>query len=176
MRPTSTLLQPISFRYSAPKLNRKPFLVPKMDAHLLYTQQNPVKPTQQEISIATLPRVTRDKLAEQILATPNDPSLAIIDVRDSDFIGGHVKGCTNVPSNTLDYRVPELVRTLKDKKTVVFHCALSQVRGPSAALNYLRERQRQGLEEKTDGGAEKDDGQKVLVLAGGFTEWQEKYD
>jgi Cdc25 family phosphatase len=38
--------------------------------------------------------------------------------------------------------MPELVRKLKDKDTVVFHCALSQQRGPSAALLYLRERER----------------------------------
>jgi hypothetical protein len=31
---------------------------------------------------------------------------------------------------------------LKDKETVVFHCALSQQRGPSAALRYIRERER----------------------------------
>lgn len=146
-----------------------------MDAHLLYTHQNPTKPTEKEITIASLPRVSRDELAAQIIKTPNDPSLAIIDVRDDDFIGGHVKGCTNVPSSSLDYKMPELVRTLKDKKMVVFHCALSQVRGPSAALRYLRERQRQGLESdraKADGGEE--EGQKVVILHGGFTEWQEK--
>jgi hypothetical protein len=34
------------------------------------------------------------------------------------------------------------VRKLKDKETVVFHCALSQMRGPGAALRYLRERER----------------------------------
>jgi hypothetical protein len=34
------------------------------------------------------------------------------------------------------------VRKLKDKETVVFHCALSQQRGPSAALQYIRERDR----------------------------------
>ncbi|KAL8963919.1 MAG: hypothetical protein Q9183_004847, partial [Haloplaca sp. 2 TL-2023] len=32
--------------------------------------------------------------------------------------------------------------TLKEKDTVVFHCSLSQQRGPGAALRYLRERER----------------------------------
>lgn len=66
-----------------------------------------------------------------------------------------------------------LVRNLKDKKTVVFHCALSQIRGPSAALKYLRERD--GLLRamgETPKGAE---GQEVLVLDGGFQGWQEVY-
>lgn len=38
--------------------------------------------------------------------------------------------------------LPTLVRQLRDKDTVIFHCALSQQRGPNAALRYLRERDR----------------------------------
>lgn len=64
--------------------------------------------------------------------------------------------------------MPELIRTLKDKKTVVFHCALSQQRGPSAALRYAREREN-AL------GAEENQKQQVFVLEGGFVEWQQKY-
>lgn len=97
-----------------------------------------------------------------------------------------------MPSPSLDYRLPELVRSLKDKETVVFHCALSQQRGPGAALRYLRERERLGLLEEEDDGkkevvkkgveggnedgaeAEKKVQQKVYVLDGGFVKWQEK--
>jgi Cdc25 family phosphatase len=64
--------------------------------------------------------------------------------------------------------MPELVRTLKNKEKVVFHCALSQQRGPSAALGYARERERTlGVEESKK--------QEVYVLEGGFVQWQEKY-
>jgi rhodanese-related sulfurtransferase len=77
------------------------------------------------------------------------------------------------------------VRTLQDKETVVFHCALSQQRGPKAALRYLREKERMGGKEKT--GEEKVEvvegkegkegvkvkGQTVYVLDGGFVKWQE---
>ena len=73
-----------------------------------------------------------------------------------------------MPSSELDYKTPELIRNLKDKDKVVFHCALSQQRGPSAALRYLRERKRLL-------GAEESQGQKVYVLEGGFTMWQAKY-
>ena len=59
-----------------------------------------------------------------------------------DHIGGHIRNSIHAPSSALDYKIPELVRKLKDKETVVFHCALSQQRGPSAALRYIRERQR----------------------------------
>ena len=116
-------------------------------------------------TISTLSFITRESLAS--LVRSKSPSLAIIDVRDSDYIGGHIAGCQNVPVNTHDYRIPELVRTLKDKDTVVFHCALSQQRGPSSALRYLRERGRLLGEEGKE--------QSVYVLRGGFGEWQEKY-
>lgn len=62
--------------------------------------------------------------------------------------------------------MPELIRTLKDKKMVVFHCALSQQRGPSAALRYARER---------ESALGQDQPQQVFVLEGGFVEWQQKY-
>jgi rhodanese-related sulfurtransferase len=77
--------------------------------------------------------------------------------------------------------MPELVRTLKEKKVVVFHCMLSQQRGPSAALRYVRERekvvgQEMKAEEGNPEGAKNDDGQqKVYVLERGFQGWQEQY-
>jgi rhodanese-related sulfurtransferase len=85
-----------------------------------------------------------------------------------DHVGGHIRSSTWVPSSTLDVRMPELIRTLKDKKMVVFHCALSQQRGPSAALRYARERE-------SALGAQESPNQQVFVLDGGFVEWQQKY-
>ena len=38
--------------------------------------------------------------------------------------------------------MPTLVRKLEPAKIVIFHCALSQQRGPSAAIRYARERER----------------------------------
>ncbi|CRG91400.1 hypothetical protein PISL3812_08448 [Talaromyces islandicus] len=119
------------------------------------------------VTIASLPRMSRDVLSSLLLSS-SPGKLAIIDVRDSDHIGGHIHTSTWVPSSTLEYRMPELVRTLKDKEQVVFHCALSQQRGPSAALSYARERERTlGVEESKK--------QEVYVLDGGFVKWQEKY-
>ncbi|KAF2442930.1 Rhodanese-like protein [Karstenula rhodostoma CBS 690.94] len=143
------------------------------------------------ITLGSLSYISCEELAEQLHASPLAPSfpsnLAIIDVRDSDHVGGHIRGSTWVPSNELDYKTPELVRNLKDKDVVVFHCALSQQRGPSAALRYLREKERldpgsksvtKEGEEIKEGGNKEDGGeesQKVMVLRGGFTQWQEKY-
>lgn len=118
----------------------------------------------------------------------------------TDHIGGHILGSQHVPSHTLDYKMPELVRKLKDKDTVVFHCALSQQRGPGAALRYLRERERllgavsktaekarmaSGDEKGEELGGEEKDGeggrgrgvkeQKVYILDRGFVGWQESF-
>lgn len=153
--------------------------------------------TMSSITLASLQYISREALASEFSPTSSLPAnIAVVDVRDSDHIGGHIAGSTWVPSSTLDYKVPELVRTLQDKEVVVFHCALSQQRGPSAALRYIREKERldalgEGVEsegvvreegaggegEKKGEGAEAKEGkrQKVYVLKGGFTEWQEKY-
>ncbi len=122
-------------------------------------------------TISSLTQMPRETLAALLLSSP-PPNLAIIDVRDSDHIGGNIKGSTWVPSNTLDFRIPELLRSLKDKDQVIFHCALSQQRGPSAALRYARERK--GLAGKLVGDAEEKP-QEVCVLVGGFNMWQAKY-
>lgn len=140
-------------------------------------------------NISDLPRMSREKLAS--LVRSKSSSLAVIDVRDSDYIGGHIVNGINAPTHTHDYRMPELVRTLKDKEIVVFHCALSQQRGPSSALRYLREKERlqsvnkkvtdnadlsvEGVKANTtaDGEGVVKNGQTVYVLEGGFVKWQE---
>ncbi|KAK3059264.1 hypothetical protein LTS18_011267, partial [Coniosporium uncinatum] len=97
------------------------------------------------ITFSDLSFLPRSSLAASLRTTPLPSSscpIAVIDVRDSDYIGGHIRGSRHTPSNTLDHAIPELVRTLRDKETVVFHCTMSQQRGPSAALRYLRERER----------------------------------
>ncbi|PKS07389.1 hypothetical protein jhhlp_005991 [Lomentospora prolificans] len=146
-------------------------------------------------SIANLQRITAKSLSDLILAEAevSDPSYAVIDVRDDDHIGGHIKGSMNVPSRTIDAMMPTLLRKLESKQTVVFHCALSQQRGPSAALRYLREVERlkserslSSSEAEAEATAEveaasdaiqkaKDRGQKVYVLDRGFVGWQELY-
>lgn len=121
------------------------------------------------ITVATLPRISREELAGYIRAKKT--GVTIIDVRDSDYIGGHIIGCNNVPVHTHDYKMPELVRTLADQETVIFHCALSQQRGPTSALRYLREREKMSTSGRLGEGD--DQKQKVYVLEGGFVKWQE---
>lgn len=100
--------------------------------------------------------------------SPNG-KFAVIDVRDEDFIGGHIKGCLHYPAATFEETLPDLQLKLKQNgiKDVVFHCALSQVRGPSSTLKFLRSNNESN-----------DDELKLLrvhVLKGGFTRWQQDY-
>ncbi|KAK3318194.1 hypothetical protein B0H66DRAFT_477034 [Apodospora peruviana] len=145
-------------------------------------------------TIGTLNRLSASALSKMILAEQvGDPTIAIVDVRDDDYIGGHIKGALNFPSRTLDAMLPTLIRQLQDKQTVVFHCALSQQRGPGAALRYIRERDRllasdakknkkKQQEQQDDEGAGAGHEQKtvvekqvVYVLDRGFVGWQEVY-
>ena len=105
-----------------------------------------------------------------------EPGVTVIDVRDDDYIGGHILGSRHVPVGTHDYKMPELVRTLRDQDVVVFHCTLSQQRGPGSALRYLRERK--GMVDAGTVPARKDGekveaAQQVRVLDGGFSKWQQ---
>lgn len=108
-----------------------------------------------------------------------------------------------MPSHQFEAQLPTLLRQLKDTETVVFHCALSKQRGPSAALQYIRARENDlgadsvaapagaeqtaasetASEKKTDATEEGNDAQtktkevaqKVCVLRGGFSRWQEAH-
>ncbi|KAI8956856.1 Rhodanese-like protein [Daldinia sp. FL1419] len=137
-------------------------------------------------TISNLPRITASKLGGMLLATvddmPSDSRIAIVDVRDD---GGHIKASLHFPSRSLDATMPTLLRKLADKEVVVFHCALSQQRGPSAALRYLRERKaasaaatavKKAAEDKEaeeEVSASKQ--QQVYILDRGFVGWQELF-
>lgn len=63
--------------------------------------------------------------------------LAVVDVRDDDYEGGHIKGCIHSPSASfLNGGVDALREKLKNTPVVVFHCALSQVRYAIALHHY----------------------------------------
>lgn len=60
----------------------------------------------------------------------------------------------------------ELVKQNESLPRVVFHCALSQARGPKAARIYAESRQNLLPNAKE---------QEIMVLRGGFTQFQAKY-
>jgi len=151
------------------------------------------------ITVSSLTHIHPTSLAPQILDPEQRSKLGVIDVRDSDHVGGNINGSTWIPLHQLDARMPELLRTMKDKEKVVFHCMLSQQRGPQAALMYARAKQRadeKALAEAAKAAEQEDlsqkpnnDGddvpkkdtqetkpeQQVCVLEGGFGSWQARY-
>ncbi|SCU79143.1 LAFA_0B01046g1_1 [Lachancea sp. 'fantastica'] len=102
----------------------------------------------------------------------NEP-FRIIDVRGSDHVGGHIKGSFNVPYRQIrddEDKCRELRDRLRSAAAgssvvnCVFHCALSQQRGPSAAMKFLRQLGDDDLSKF-----------KIYVLRGGFNHWQSLY-
>ena len=135
------------------------------------------------ITVSDLTYLHPTSLASLLSNPSTASSTAIIDVRDSDHIGGHIKGSSWIPVTQLDARIPELLRLNKDKEKVVFHCILSQQRGPQAALKYARAMQAMEVREakvrKKEGAGEASGetrkGPQVCVLEGGFGAWQARY-
>ncbi|CAN6319303.1 unnamed protein product [Urochloa humidicola] len=71
--------------------------------------------------------------AKLVSMARGNPRLAIIDVRDEErSYQAHIAGSHHFASGSFEARMPELVRAASGKDTLVFHCALSQVRGPTS--------------------------------------------
>jgi Cdc25 family phosphatase len=94
--------------------------------------------------------IDADQLREWMDTLEINTDFTIIDVRDDDFVMGNIPGAVNCPSATFDPIV-------QYGGFVVFHCALSQVRGPKCAKMYANVHGR------------------AFVLRGGFSGWQAVY-
>ncbi|XP_019444309.1 PREDICTED: dual specificity phosphatase Cdc25 [Lupinus angustifolius] len=100
----------------------------------------------------------------QLLSLRKQPNIAIVDVRDDERnYDGHISGSLHFASHNFSESMPNLIHQVQGKDTLVFHCALSQVRGPSCArklVNYLEE-------SKVDAGIKN-----VMILERGFNGWE----
>ncbi|XP_020212328.1 dual specificity phosphatase Cdc25 [Cajanus cajan] len=100
----------------------------------------------------------------QLLSLRRHPSIAIVDVRDDErSYDGHISGSLHYASDSFSDNISNLIQAVKGKDTLVFHCALSQVRGPTCArrlVNYLEEN-------KEDTGIKN-----IMVLERGFNGWE----
>ncbi|WVR05335.1 hypothetical protein IAU60_002349 [Kwoniella sp. DSM 27419] len=110
------------------------------------------------------------QLADLLKARPAAElkEVVVVDVRDDDFVGGNIVAAVNSPSNTFHADVDGLVKKLQDVPKVVFHCALSQVRGPKAARIYAETRSQQL-------GQPNAPSQEIYVLRDGFSGFQSRY-
>ncbi|KAI7869071.1 Rhodanese-like protein [Spinellus fusiger] len=107
--------------------------------------------------------IEADTLAEMIKNKQRD--FLIVDVRDTDYAGGHITGAVNIPAHTIIDRAHELVVEYEQVPLMVFHCALSQVRGPKSARIYNEAKQH----------LRPNSSQQVKVLRYGFEGWLSKH-
>ncbi|XP_065853415.1 dual specificity phosphatase Cdc25 [Euphorbia lathyris] len=100
----------------------------------------------------------------ELLTLKRRPNLAVVDVRDDErSYDGHIAGSLHFASDSFADRISNLIQQVKGKDTLVFHCALSQVRGPTCArrlANYLEQM-------KEDTGIKN-----IMVLERGFNGWE----
>ncbi|KAJ3150336.1 hypothetical protein HDU89_003114 [Geranomyces variabilis] len=90
-------------------------------------------------------------------------SYQIVDVRGDDFVHGNIKGALNIPAHELcEETDAALLNRLSGPKKLIFHCALSQVRGPKCARRFADAQRKAGVENPAE----------VYVLRGGFENWQ----
>ncbi|ELU38968.1 Rhodanese domain-containing protein [Rhizoctonia solani AG-1 IA] len=85
--------------------------------------------------------------------------------RLSSTFGGNIVGCVRAPSSNYLTTVDSLISKTKDVPKMIFHCALSQQRGPKAARVYAETRNNKLNPGETPT-------QEIYVLRGGFTEFQ----
>ncbi|BFZ53819.1 Cdc25 phosphatase Ibp1 [Savitreella phatthalungensis] len=101
----------------------------------------------------------------------------VVDVRDDDGVGGHVRGAERVPSRKFYDHVQRLVRTYDDPdrvgegevRRIVFHCSLSQQRGPKAARAFREAREL--VKKPSRDGETPPRPIDIMVLEGGFVNW-----
>ncbi|GJN30030.1 hypothetical protein PR202_gb18304 [Eleusine coracana subsp. coracana] len=102
--------------------------------------------------------------AAQLVSLARDPGVAIVDVRDEErSYDGHIAGSHHYASDTFADRMPDLAQVTAAKETLIFHCALSQVRGPTCARmfhDYLSDAK------------EDHELKNIMVLERGFNGWE----
>jgi len=88
-------------------------------------------------------RLSGDELEKLIDAGRSGGApVVIVDVRDEDRAAGWIAGSRHMPSTSLtEDKLAALaaeVSKMSPVTTVIFHCMLSQVRGPTACQRYNR--------------------------------------
>ena len=88
-----------------------------------------------------------------LLSLVRSKQVTIVDVRNDDFVGGHIPSAINIPYGDeweTDEFLDEVVEKVKSRghSQIVFHCMKSQQRGPYCARQFAR--RLENREEKTN--------------------------
>lgn len=102
--------------------------------------------------------------AQQVLNYVRDGKrIAIIDVREDDRAGGHIKGSYHVPAPELLANPSKYLSLADGNDLVVFHCMFSQYRGPACANAFIK-----SLTERMYEDDDESHNPEVCIMAGGF--------
>eukprot|EP01031_Cornospumella_fuschlensis_P037307 gene37307-45294_t len=114
--------------------------------------------------------IKRGKVAKDGITGTRDQDTIIVDVRDDEeFEYGHIVGAKHLPSEYWqDNRfICDFLASSAKYDNLIFHCQMSQVRGPTCArrcAEVLSESVEQGLLDAANV-------PKVLILKGGFQQF-----
>lgn len=149
-------------------MHETPIAISRLQLDLLRHQQ-----MSQPVSYITSNALANILLAQQDLPAPQK-KVVVIDVRDDDHDGGHIAQSLHIPAADFLVKVDNYVQEFAGSKdTVVFHCSLSQVRGPKCASRFaesLLEHSRNGTNS-----VENRHTPEVKVLEGGFMNFAKLY-
>lgn len=119
--------------------------------------------------------VSTETLADWLLESPE--RVVVIDVRDSDYEVGRVRGSLHCPFSSFD--APSVLESIPEfTKDVVIYCHYSQMRGPSAAATLLDYVSMMSMAaDKSQNSLCSYEGApfRVNVLKGGFSAWHDRY-
>jgi rhodanese-related sulfurtransferase len=122
-------------------------------------------------------RIDPEDVAELIKSRNSETasSFVIVDVRDDDYVGGHITGAINISSGMWDLNAGKAAQRLLTEHssssgptTYIFHCMKSQVRGPTCARKFVNQIAFSGVPEGVPPPV-------VKVLRGGFEGWYMRY-
>eukprot|EP01084_Bolivina_argentea_P091651 164962_1 len=71
-----------------------------------------------------------------ILRDKKNKKYIIIDVRDNDYIGGHIIGSVNIPHISIEKHWADIVSKYNSTPLIIFHCQYSEIRAPAAYQRY----------------------------------------
>ena len=95
--------------------------------------------------------------------TERPEKVQIIDLRQADYVGGHLRGSMHIPYDKFtEQKAEELVKLLVGKKDIVFLCMYSKTLAPECASKYARTRLKYIEDQFVEN-------QNVLVLLGGMS-------
>lgn len=92
----------------------------------------------------------------------NSTRTVIVDVREEDRAGGHIKGSYHIPAPKFLRNPARYLSLADDADRIIFHCMFSQSRGPTCANAFVDQLVQRIMDDPDAPSPE------VCVLSGGF--------